>query len=264
MIILKNLELDNSIIEHIFQLSSSLCINRTIHNIFIYTREKYSIKGLELQNEKDTIKFGMPSKQIKKYIINSNCFIYFYLSKKNNIKLNNYFLIVKNNILNSIEHQKIIKLSMLDPLTKTLNRNAFIPILKKEIANSKKYKYNLSLITIDIDNFKSINDEHGHIQGDKVLINLTNIVKNSIRKTDYFMRSGGDEFMILLTRTNEYLAKKISNRITRNIKAINNINLKYSISIGISILEEKDSIIDLLTRSDQAMYSSKNNIKVFM
>lgn len=100
------------------------------------------------------------------------------------------------------------KLSGTDPLTNAMNRRAFFNVLKSEIARSSRYGHPVSLVYFDIDNFKKINDHHGHAEGDRLLKKISETVKSSLRNTDFLARMGGDEFAVLLPETGYADARK--------------------------------------------------------
>lgn len=124
----------------------------------------------------------------------------------------------------------------------------------------------LTLMLFDIDNFKSINDNHGHACGDKYLKLVAQSVKKRLREKDLIFRYGGDEFIILYDGLKIENAETVANNIMNNIHSINelckNETVNVSISIGISKFEENDeNIQDILNRMDQALYQAKKNGK---
>ncbi|MBS9782556.1 MAG: diguanylate cyclase [Arcobacter sp.] len=170
------------------------------------------------------------------------------------------------NIRKELE-QKLQKMADFDFLTEIYNRKKIEDIFEIEIERAKRYKKDLSVIFFDIDDFKKINDILGHKIGDKVLKELTKLVKKHIRKTDYFGRWGGEEFIVILPETSKDKARNVAYSLRELI--INNdfeINKKVTCSFGISQFEEKDTSTILVTRADSAMYdvkkSGKDNVKV--
>jgi len=117
---------------------------------------------------------------------------------------------------------------------------------------------------IDIDDFKNINDTHGHLYGDEVINSLVKIVKKLIRQTDYFGRIGGEEFAIILIETRIKNAEKIAERIRKSteddrVLTENQKYISFTISVGITEFSTGDgSFSDVLHRSDLAMYKAKN------
>ena len=119
---------------------------------------------------------------------------------------------------------------------------------------------------IDIDDFKKINDEHGHHVGDEVLVHFANTVKKALRSDDLFGRYGGDEFAILLPRTNEEHSAAVAERIRQVIEesAVDmDPQIKYTISVGVAtIIPERDTDVDFMYKlSDNALYMAKEQGK---
>ena len=151
----------------------------------------------------------------------------------------------------------------LDPLTGLLNRHALISDLKKELNRSNRYDVPLSIIMIDIDDFKDINDTYGHVTGDKLLKRAAEIMKESIRDSDSLYRYGGEEFMVLCTHTNcesaVLLGERLRNQVRRYrflpVKGSNKISI--SISLGVTGALKNDGPDSLIRRADEALYRSK-------
>jgi diguanylate cyclase (GGDEF)-like protein len=153
-------------------------------------------------------------------------------------------------------HQDLEFVSRYDDLTQCLNKRAAMEALTQEIARTKRHGNKLSIMLIDLDNFKNINDTHGHIEGDKVLVNFSKQAKTFLRETDQFSRFGGDEFMVVLPDTGLEEAALIAGRF--NAAGQENQSIAWSVSIGLSEwLGQVDSRAALLTRADQALYKAK-------
>lgn len=143
-----------------------------------------------------------------------------------------------------------------DGLTQCLNKKAAIEELDREIARAKRYRNKLSIMLIDLDNFGDINNTHGHLEGDKVLVDFSKKTRASLRETDQLTRFGGDEFMAILPYTDRGHAELVANRLHEAGKE--GQPLAWSVSIGVSEWQDPDdSLTDLLTRADQALYKSK-------
>lgn len=147
-----------------------------------------------------------------------------------------------------------------DKLTGLFNRNKFDEFYIKEIKRAKRYKTNLSIILFDIDDFKIINDTHGHQIGDIVLKELSQITSHCIREQDLIVRWGGEEFLILLPHTNlegaTTVAEKIRMAIEGNI--FTELRLSITASFGVSELNEDDNADDLISKSDKFLYEAKD------
>ncbi len=148
-----------------------------------------------------------------------------------------------------------------DDLTKLYNRKKFNEELTKEFNRVKRYGINLSILMLDIDYFKYVNDNCSHGFGDEILIKISNILKNNIRAIDMVCRWGGEEFMILLPETSLENAHIVANKIKTNIE-----NSKLfckekliTMSIGVTKVSQDDTIDTVLSRADRLLYKAKEN-----
>lgn len=154
--------------------------------------------------------------------------------------------------------------SNLDPLTKVFNRRALISYLKS-ICSNKETPHILHVLMIDIDNFKTINDNYGHIAGDKILIFIANILKKTLRDGDKIFRFGGEEFTITINRNTDEMSESIAHRLLKLISSNNLIYMGEKISVTASIGMTKylkgDTPDTLISRADKALYISKHSGK---
>lgn len=156
--------------------------------------------------------------------------------------------------------EQLEKLATIDDLTQIYNRRKLYELADYEIERSLRYNQPLSVIMIDIDHFKKINDTHGHDIGDQTLLSLSKIISNIIRKTDVFGRIGGEEFVLILPGTDIKSAKEFAERIRLCIE-----NEKFSgvnhitISLGVTQCIEEDKLRPLFKRADTALYAAKND-----
>ena len=143
-----------------------------------------------------------------------------------------------------------------DGLTQCLNKNAAMEVLKREIARATRHGNPLAIMLFDLDNFKEINDTHGHLEGDRILVDFSTRAKASLRESDQLTRFGGDEFMAILPDTGLEQALLVARRFQEAGKESQPI--AWSVSIGISAWLGADDALDaLLTRADKALYKSK-------
>ncbi len=153
----------------------------------------------------------------------------------------------------------------LDPLTGIFNRRYFENQLSKELQRASRYEHNLSVLFLDIDQFKKVNDEFGHQTGDQVLVDLAQILERNLRSVDIIARYGGDEFIILLPETKKSDAKKTAMRILQAIRNYDFFKEKLKIkqlgvSIGISAFpDDAGGTYDLIKKADIALYKAKEN-----
>jgi diguanylate cyclase (GGDEF)-like protein len=160
-------------------------------------------------------------------------------------------------------YQEFKTLSRHDPLTKIRNRRSFFELSQQILTIARRTKQPLSLIMIDIDNFKHINDTYGHIIGDEILIHLVHSINALIRESDIFARFGGEEFIILLPETDlsgsVELCEKIRTYIENTIFSDGKVSVPFTISLGTSELQDEKLLRELIQKADAALYQSKSN-----
>lgn len=146
-----------------------------------------------------------------------------------------------------------------DSVTGLSNRFSIIEKLQSNYWHFQRYKRTFSVLMIDIDHFKQINDLHGHQVGDQVLEAVAKSIKKTCRQTDFVGRYGGEEFLVLLPETCSEPAAKLAQRIKANIEALSlPIEQKVTCSIGVSHIEPGLSQQTLVKQADEAMYRAKN------
>ncbi|MBE9529661.1 MAG: diguanylate cyclase [Proteobacteria bacterium] len=167
--------------------------------------------------------------------------------------------------------ERLKKLSIRDPLTELYNSRHFYGQLEDEIQRSERYLHPLSLIFIDIDNFKTINDTYGHMVGDQALLLIAKKMQTSLRSQDTAYRFAGDEFTIILPETTSDNAKFVADRIKSEMEKESLVILeqeitKITLSIGIAEYQRNEKKEQFVHRADVTMYEAKkkggNNIAV--
>ncbi len=150
-----------------------------------------------------------------------------------------------------------------DPLTQTHNRRYFMDIAKIEFDKSVRHQLPLSLIMLDVDNFKQVNDQYGHIHGDLVLRNLSDAIQPRLRNHDLMARYGGEEFAIVLPHTEASAAHFVAARLCEMVPSLQIQNssgetIKISISVGVATLQPyMNDLNHLIDAADQALYRAK-------
>lgn len=155
--------------------------------------------------------------------------------------------------------EELAELSLKDPLTELPNRRALTEYSKRQFANANRYKEPLSIIFIDVDKFKQLNDVHGHNEGDNLLIMLASLLKANVREGDMGCRLGGDEFCVLLNNCDSEAASVFSERIIAQFGERCDPSWESSISLGI-FTRSNDAIIteeQAFKCADTAMYEAK-------
>jgi diguanylate cyclase (GGDEF)-like protein len=169
-------------------------------------------------------------------------------------------------LFEKIQHQ-----ATTDGLTGLVNHKTFYEILEKELWRSRRYGGQISLIMVDIDNLKQVNDEFGHRVGDKVIKEISKRIKECIRQIDTAARYGGDEFAVILLNTSlidaSVVAKRMVDAVAKTPTAWNKEQIPLSISVGLGQYDAQASPEDITSRSDQALYAAKqagkNTVRVF-
>lgn len=164
-------------------------------------------------------------------------------------------------------HQQVLileKTSHLDPLTHALNRRALDSYLGK-VCSAPNRSIDTHIMVIDIDNFKLVNDNYGHLAGDRVLVFLAKLISNSLREGDKLFRYGGEEFLVVLSRSNAIACTKVAERILQGVRAntlfYKEHEIKITLSVGTASLEEADTFDSFIDRADKALYKAKANGK---
>lgn len=188
-----------------------------------------------------------------------------YSREKSIVKLNNTLEKKVNKRTKELSdaNKKLLEISTKDYLTNIANRRYFFEIGLKSLHIAKRENSDLSIVCIDIDFFKNINDTYGHNIGDEILKLIANNINKYIRKSDILARIGGEEFVILLNNTNEQNAYALAEKIRVHIESLiyknDKIEIRTSISMGISQLRAKDDDLDsIIIRADKALYEAKN------
>lgn len=166
---------------------------------------------------------------------------------------------------NALEHKKYLGLASHDFLTQALNRRSSDEVIKREFARSIRYRTPLSVIMMDLDHFKKINDDWGHQTGDVVLKEVADTVSKCLRHSDIFARYGGEEFVVILPQTDiskaSFFAERIRKKIESSLFNIQEGPIKLTLSLGIAsypFTEVKDKN-ELVSLADSALYKAKEN-----
>ena len=162
---------------------------------------------------------------------------------------------------NTLLYRAATQSALRDPLTDTGNRIAMDQTLQREIEMSRQHLQPLSLLMLDIDHFKHVNDNHGHSAGDEVLKAVAGSIKHQLRNVDMVFRFGGEEFLILLSNTGREAAAMVGERLRFAAQeqdyAADGKSIELTVSLGCSTLLPGESADSLLRRADNALYVAK-------
>ena len=158
---------------------------------------------------------------------------------------------------------ELLRLAATDPLTGAFNRREFTALADQESQRSNRYNHPLSIMMLDLDHFKKLNDTYGHAAGDKALQRFTTLCCNALRTVDIFGRWGGEEFVTLLPETDAegavIIAERLRKIVSQSIFVYNEQKISFTASIGVAVLGPEDfSAAAILSRADQALYLAKN------
>lgn len=157
---------------------------------------------------------------------------------------------------------KLQKLAITDGLTKLYNSRHFYNQLEVEIGRFSRYNHSLSLLLLDLDNFKVYNDSYGHLEGDKVLVRISQIIKSCLRKIDSAYRYGGEEFTVILPETNGQKANNVAQRIRTAVELESfypepGKAVTITVSVGVTEYFKNEKLSTFIQKADQAMYNAK-------
>jgi diguanylate cyclase (GGDEF)-like protein/PAS domain S-box-containing protein len=157
------------------------------------------------------------------------------------------------------DKKRVEELAVTDPLTKLFNRLKLNDVLNHEVERISRYPKDLSVILLDVDHFKHVNDNYGHHTGDSVLVSIAEIVTSRARDTDVIGRWGGEEFLIICIETNIIGAEQLANDVRLAISSYDFGECGHiTSSFGVAAFNKDESIESLLRRSDEALYQAKD------
>ena len=160
--------------------------------------------------------------------------------------------------------EKLQKLAITDGLTRLYNSRSFYSQLEMEVDRFNRYQHPLTLLLLDIDHFKDYNDKYGHLEGDKVLVRFSQIIRTCLRTNDSAYRYGGEEFTVILPETAGEEARTVAQRIRAALEAEpfspeDGEEVTVTISIGLTEYHAKEELSTFIQRADKAMYRSKRS-----
>lgn len=158
-------------------------------------------------------------------------------------------------------HEEIYNMTIVDGLTQVHNKRYLFEALEREVMRARRHDRELSVLMFDIDHFKRINDQYGHLAGDYVLRELARVVQDRIRRDEVFARYGGEEFVILLPETPldgaAALAESLRSKVELHKYVFQGERIPVTVSIGCALLTEDASARDLIQRADEKLYDAK-------
>ncbi|WP_439105777.1 diguanylate cyclase [Congregibacter sp.] len=157
------------------------------------------------------------------------------------------------------KNAELDRLASIDKLTSTLNRRALDNTLAAELRRAQRYERPLALLLMDIDLFKQVNDQHGHLTGDRVLVTLSERISDNLRASDLLGRWGGEEFLVICPETNLEQARSVAEKVRAAIEVSDfGLQENITISIGVSVAIEGSTAEALVAEADRALYLAKS------
>jgi diguanylate cyclase (GGDEF)-like protein len=144
-----------------------------------------------------------------------------------------------------------------DSLTGLYNRHFFNEMLQREVKRASRYQHSLALLLMDVDDFKMVNDTHGHLQGDVVLKMVAEALSEHLRQSDVLARFGGDEFVVMLPETDEEGARAAAEKIRQAVARRSYAGRSLGISIGVGMFHTEKTPEELIDIADRALYRDK-------
>lgn len=175
--------------------------------------------------------------------------------------INDSLIILNDSLTRALDYEDLFERASNDPLTGLANRRAFDERIHGMMDSARRYKNALTMLSMDLDKFKDINDNLGHLAGDKVLKSIAAVLQNAVRSSDLLVRMGGDEFILVLDNTDKCNARILAERLVRSIDELDiraDDETKLGISIGLAQLEEGENLQAWLERADDILYHAKS------
>ena len=176
--------------------------------------------------------------------------------------INHSLEILSESLKRGLEYEDLLEHANHDVLTGLPNRRIFNERIKGMMESSRRYNHPLTILSMDLDHFKDINDTRGHLAGDEVLKSVAKVLDDAVRSADLLVRMGGDEFLLVLENTNrsgaEVLAERLCNAIDElDIWAYENV--KLGVSVGLAQLTKSETLSQWMERVDEILYQAKAN-----
>jgi diguanylate cyclase (GGDEF)-like protein len=176
--------------------------------------------------------------------------------------INDSLEILCESLQRGLEYEDLFERASHDMLTGLSNRRVFDERINGMMESAKRYNRPLTMLSMDLDHFKDINDSLGHLAGDEVLKSVAKVLTQAVRSTDLLVRMGGDEFLLVLDNADKISAQVLAERLCKAIDGLDvwaEKNVKLGVSIGLAQFEESETLSQWLERADDILYHAKAN-----
>lgn len=176
--------------------------------------------------------------------------------------INESLVILSDSLRRALDYEDLFEKASNDALTGLANRRAFDERIHGMMDSARRYQHPLTMLSMDLDKFKEINDNLGHLAGDEVLKSVARELQSAIRSSDLLVRMGGDEFVLVLDNTDQFNARILAERLCSAVDKLDiwaDVKTKLGISIGLAQLEDGESLHEWLDRADDILYHAKSN-----
>lgn len=255
----------------ISRLQMSLELSQVLDCFFHESQYWLQFEGLEYRHQdSDNIKIGDCQRHSFDYQLNCEnqtlgSLIFYSAKRMGEMQLSlleSLISLLLYPLKNALTYEQALAAAFVDPLTGIGNRASLDRNLHRELQMAHRHGDELSILLLDLDHFKQINDNHGHSTGDEILRQVAQLLEYTCRETDRVFRFGGEEFLVLLPKTHHCGARVIAERLRQAVHSIK-LELKHAtieptVSIGIAKLKDSDKVSELFERADQALYSAKS------
>ncbi len=182
------------------------------------------------------------------------------LSEKELDIINDSLVVLAESLHRGLEYEDLFERASSDALTGLANRRVFDERIGAMMDSAKRYNHPLTMLSMDLDRFKEINDNLGHQAGDKVLKSVADVLASAVRSTDLLVRMGGDEFLIILDNTDKTNAQILAERLVKKVDELDvwaDEKTKLGVSIGLAQLKKEESLRIWMERTDDILYHAK-------
>lgn len=182
------------------------------------------------------------------------------LSEKELDIINDSLIVLAESLQRGLEYEDLFERASSDALTGLANRRVFDERIRAMMDSAKRYKHPLTMLSMDLDRFKEINDNLGHQIGDKVLKSVADVLAAAVRSTDLLVRMGGDEFLIILDNTDKNNAQILAERLVKKVDDLDvwaDETTKLGVSIGLAQLKKEEDLRAWMERTDDILYHAK-------